>query len=334
MIVALAMTIVVYGLFTLSRAHLDVFPEFSPSQVVIQTEAPGLSAELVETQVSQPIENALAGVSGLESLRSQSIPGLSVVHVFFQDGSDIYRNRQVVSERLGALTAQLPKGIVPAMTPLTSSASTVLGVGITSDKRSLMELRTLVDWTIRPHLLAVRGVAEVNVFGGDVRQWQIQVDPEKLHRYGLALDDVVAAARRATGVAGAGFVKTPNQHILLQTSTRSRGAVADVARVRARLSRRPCGAHRRRRDGRGRRGAVDRRRRDRRHARRIHDGAGPARVQYACGHAGPRRGAGGTQAVAGEGRRQTAPATVPAGQLHRDRRAQRPARHPHRLGCW
>jgi CzcA family heavy metal efflux pump len=215
-IVALALTIVVYGLFTLSRAHLDVFPEFSPAQVVIQTEAPGLSAELVETQVSQPIESALAGLPGLQSLRSQSIPGLSVVHVFFTDGSDVYRNRQVTAERLGVLSTQLPRGVVPNITPLTSSASTVLGVGLTSDKRSLMELRTLVDWTVRPHLLAVPGVAEVNVFGGDVRQWQIQADAEKLRRYGLALEDVVAAARRATGVAGTGFVKTPNQHILVQ----------------------------------------------------------------------------------------------------------------------
>ncbi|MEO8157489.1 MAG: efflux RND transporter permease subunit [Betaproteobacteria bacterium] len=229
-IVALALTIVVYGLFTLSRAHLDVFPEFSPSQVVIQTEAPGLSAEQVEFQVSQPIEYSLAGVPGLESLRSQSIPGLSVVHVYFQDGSDIYRNRQVVNERIGALAALLPKGIVPAMTPLTSSASTVLGIGITSGTRSLMELRTLVDWVIRPHLLAVRGVAEVNVFGGDVRQWQVQVDPEKLHRFGLALENVVTAARHATGVAGAGFVRTPNQHILLQVDVQPE-AVTDVARA-------------------------------------------------------------------------------------------------------
>ncbi|HEX4985514.1 MAG TPA: efflux RND transporter permease subunit [Burkholderiales bacterium] len=229
-IVALALTIVVYGLYTLSRAHLDVFPEFSPSQVVIQTEAPGLSAELVETQISQRIENALSGASGLDSLRSQSIPGLSVVHVFFQDGSDVYRNRQVVAERLAVLAGQLPAGIVPAMTPLTSSASTVLGVGITSDKRSLMEQRSLTDWVIRPHLLAVRGVAEVNVFGGDVRQWQVQADPDKLRRYGFSLDDLVAAARRATGVAGAGFVKTPNQHVLLQVDVQP-GAASDVARA-------------------------------------------------------------------------------------------------------
>lgn len=226
-VVALALTIVAYGLFTLSRASLDVFPEFSPSQVVIQTESPGLSAELVETLVSQPIENALSGVSGLESLRSQSIPGLSVVHVFFEDGTDIYLNRQVVGERLAALATQLPSGIVPTITPLTSSASTVLGVGLTSEQRSLMELRTLVDWTVRPHLLAVRGVAEVNVFGGDVRQWQIQLDPQRLRHYGLAIEDVVAAARNATGVAGTGFVKTPNQHIMVQTDAQL-GALADL----------------------------------------------------------------------------------------------------------
>ena len=229
-VVALAITIVGYGLYTLSRAHLDVFPEFSPSQVVIQTESPGLSAELVEIQVSQPLENALAGLSGLVSLRSQSIPGLSVIHVYFEDGSDIYRNRQTVSERLGSVASQLPQGIVPVVTPLTSSASTVLGVGITSSSRSLMELRTLVDWVIRPHLLAVRGVAEVNVFGGDVRQWQIQVDPEKLHRYGVALDDVLVAARRATGVGGAGFVTTPNQRIALEVDAQP-GALADLARA-------------------------------------------------------------------------------------------------------
>src|SRR5581483_1630858 len=218
-------------LYTLFRANLDVFPEFSPSQVVIQTEAPGLSAELVETLVTQPIESALGGVTGLESLRSQSIPGLSVVHVFFRDGSDTYRNRQVVNERLAVLAGQMPRGVAPpTMTPLTSSASTVLGVGITSKTRSLMELRTLTDWTIRPHLLAVPGVAEVNVFGGDVRQWQIQVDPERLRGYALSIEDVADAARGAAGLAGTGFVKTPNQQIIVQTDAQPH-AIGDLGRV-------------------------------------------------------------------------------------------------------
>src|SRR5215831_15295886 len=222
-VVALALTVVLYGFYVLTRANLDVFPEFSPSQVVIQTEAPGLSAELVERQVTQLIENALAGASGVEHVRSQSIPGLSVVSVLFRESSNVYRNRQTVAERLSALANQIPHGVAqPAMTPLTSSASTVLGVGLTSDTRSLMEIRTLVDGTLRPHLLAVEGVAEVNVFGGDVRQWQVQVDPEKLMRYGLSLQEVVQAARRATGVMSAGFVRTDSQHLIVNVEGQPR----------------------------------------------------------------------------------------------------------------
>ena len=230
-VVALAVTLIIYGLYVLTRANLDVFPEFSPSQVVIQTEAHGLSAEVVERQVTQPIENALAGASGVEIVRSQSIPSLSVVTVVFRDGSDVYRNRQTVGERLSALASQLPVGVEqPTMTPLTSSASTVLGVGLTSKQRSLMEIRTLVDWTVRPHLLAVEGVADVNVFGGEVRQWQIQADPEKLLRHGLALEDLVEAARKAGGVRSAGFIKTPNQHIFINTEGQPH-SVEELSRV-------------------------------------------------------------------------------------------------------
>jgi CzcA family heavy metal efflux pump len=125
----------------------------------------------------------------------------------------------------------MPVGVAPpTMTPLTSSASTVLGIGITSEARSGMELRTLTDWTIRPHLLAVPGVAEVNVFGGEVRQWQVQPDPERLRRYGLSINDLVSAARNATGMAGTGFVKTPNQHIIIETQVQPRG-LQDIGRV-------------------------------------------------------------------------------------------------------
>ncbi|OIQ82913.1 cobalt-zinc-cadmium resistance protein CzcA [mine drainage metagenome] len=216
-IIGLACLVVIYGLYSLTRANLDVFPEFSPTQVVIQTESPGLTAELVEAQVTQPIENALSGSVGIESMRSQSIPGLSVVTLVFRDGTDIYRNRQVAAERLTTLSSQLPRGAVPNITPLASSASTVLGLGITSDSRTLMELRTLVDWTIRPHLMAVPGVADVNVFGGEVRQFQIQVDPEKLIRYNLSLQEVLAAAARATGVRGAGYIENNNQRILIDS---------------------------------------------------------------------------------------------------------------------
>ena len=216
-IIGLASLTVIYGLYSLTQANLDVFPEFSPTQVVIQTESPGLSAELVEVLVTQPIENSIAGTVGIDMMRSQSMPGLSVVTIIFKEGTDIYRNRQAVAERLGTLSGQLPQGIIPNITPLTSSASTVLGAGLTSNTRSLMELRTLVDWTIRPHLLAVNGVADVNVFGGDVRQFQIQVEPDKLVHYNLSLQEVLEAASRATGVRGGGYIENSNQRIVINS---------------------------------------------------------------------------------------------------------------------
>ena len=215
--IGLAALVVFYGIYSLSRSNLDVFPEFSPTQIIIQTESPGLSAELVESLVSQPIETAIAGTVGVKDMRSQSIPGLSVVTVIFDEKTDIYRNRQVVAERLSTLSNQIPKGITPNITPLTSSASTVLGFGVTSQKRSLMELRTVVDWTIVPHLLAIPGVADVNVFGGEVRQFQVQIDPAKLVQYQLNINDVVIAAQKATGVSGAGYIQNSNQRIIVNT---------------------------------------------------------------------------------------------------------------------
>ncbi|HEY0561906.1 MAG TPA: efflux RND transporter permease subunit [Methylophilus sp.] len=216
-IIGLAILTVIYGLYSLTRSNLDVFPEFSPTQIIIQTESPGLSAELVESLVTQPIESSIAGTVGIINLRSQSIPGLSIVTVIFDENTDIYRNRQVVAERLSTLSSQLPKGIIPNITPLTSSASTVLGFGVTSKHLSLMQLRTLVDWTITPHLLSIPGVADVNVFGGEVRQFQIQINPDKLVQYQLNINDVVLAAQRATGVSGAGYIQNANQRIIINT---------------------------------------------------------------------------------------------------------------------
>ena len=223
-VIGLACLVVIYGLYGLSRANLDVFPEFSPTQVVIQTESPGLSSKLVEQLVTQPIESTLSGTVGVESMRSQSIPGLSIVTIIFNEKTDIYKNRQAVAERLATLNNQLPKNIVPNITPLASSASTVLGMGISSNKRSLMELRSIVDWTIKPHIMAVPGVADVNVLGGDVRQWQILVDPHKLIRYHLSIQEVLAATARVSGVRGAGFIENNNQRILINTEGQAKNA--------------------------------------------------------------------------------------------------------------
>lgn len=216
-IIGLATLVVLYGFYSLSRSNLDVFPEFAPTQIVIQTESPGLSAELVESLVTQRIESSIAGTVGIASMRSQSIPGLSIVTIIFDEKTDVYRNRQVIAERLSTLTNKLPQGITPNITPLTSSASTVLGLGVTSKTRSLTELRTIVDWTIVPHLMAIPGVADVNVFGGKVRQFQVQVEPEKMIKYGISLLDIEAAVRKATGVRGNGFIENQNQRIVINT---------------------------------------------------------------------------------------------------------------------
>jgi CzcA family heavy metal efflux pump len=221
-VIALACVLFAYGVYALGRAKYDVFPEFAPPQVSIQTEAVGLTPEQVEVLVTRPIENSINGVPGVQTIRSSSIQGVSVVTVFFDSASDIYRNRQVVAERLSAATQQLPQGVAPPiMTPLTSSTSRMLVVGLTSRTRSLMDLRTVADWTVRLRLLAVPGVASVTVFGRDKRSIQIQVHPDELIRHDLTLDDVVAAARRATGVRGAGFVDTRNQRIVFQSEGQS-----------------------------------------------------------------------------------------------------------------
>lgn len=221
-VIALACLLIGYGLYTLSRADYDVFPEFAPPQVAIQTEAPGLSPEQVEVLVTQPIENAINGVAGIESLRSGSIQGLSVITAKFSSGSDIHRDRQVVAERIASIVTRLPQGVeAPVMTPLVSSTGDLMSVGLTSDTRSLMELRTIADWIVIPHIQSVPGVAKGSAFGGDVRQLQVQVHPERLVPYNLVIEDVAAAARRGTGIRGAGFIDNVNQRIIIQTEGQS-----------------------------------------------------------------------------------------------------------------
>lgn len=217
-VVALACLLMGYGIYITAHSKYDVYPEFAPPRVVVQTEAPGLSPEEVEQLVTVPVENAINGVPGLDTLRSQSTLGLSVVTVTFQDRMDIYRARQVVSERLNEAATRLPMGVgSPTMAPLTGSTSLMLIEGLTSKHRTQMELRTFANWVIRPRLLGVHGVARIAIFGGEVRQFQIQTMPEKLAQYGLSIDDILNAAQNATGVRGAGFVENSNQRVILHS---------------------------------------------------------------------------------------------------------------------
>jgi CzcA family heavy metal efflux pump len=217
-VIALSCLMVGYGIYSLFAARLDVFPEFAPARATVQTEAPGLSAEQVEVLVTQPIESALGGTLGLAAMKSKSLQGLSLVTLTFDDKTDILSARQLANERLTTLAATLPRGVnAPGLLPLTSSTGIAMVMGVTSATRSTMELHDLAQWTLKPQLMGLPGVADVIVFGGDVRQWQIQVDPQRLEQHGLALQDVVEAARRSTGVRAAGFLEGSNQRIVINT---------------------------------------------------------------------------------------------------------------------
>src|SRR6266550_5939785 len=217
-VVVLACVLLGYGLYVARNAKLDVFPNFVQPQVVIQTECPGLAPEQVELLVTVPIESMVNGLGEMESLRSESIEGLSIITAVFKESTDVFRARQMLGETLAETAGTLPAGVkTPRMTPLTSSTMDLLKIGLVSDKLTPMELRTFADWTLKPRLLAVPGVAKCSTFGGEVRQLQVRVLPERLLAYGLALSDVLSAARVSTGVMGAGFIETSNQRITLQT---------------------------------------------------------------------------------------------------------------------
>jgi CzcA family heavy metal efflux pump len=217
-VVALAAVLLAYGCYVAEHAKLDVFPDFVPPEVTVQAEAPGLTAEQVETLVTRPIESAINGLGSLDSMRSESIQGLSIITVVFQDGTKILPARQLLAEKLGEIAGGLPAGVhAPTMSALTSATMDLLKIGLVSDRLSPMELRTFADWTLKPRLLAVAGVAQCNVFGGEVLQWQIQVHPDQLMARGLTLEEVLAAARLASGVRGAGFIETKNERVVLET---------------------------------------------------------------------------------------------------------------------
>lgn len=213
-VAVLAFVFMIAGTRIISDTAFDVFPEFAPPLVEIQTEAPGLSTSEVEALVTVPIENALNGASWLKTVRSKSVLGLSSVVLIFQEGTDLLQARQLVQERRAALTAQLPTVAEPPviLSPL-SSLSRLMKIGVSSKKLSQMEMTTIAKWTIRPRLMAIPGVANVAIWGQRDRQLQVLVDPQKLRTHEVSLNDVLHATRDATEIGGGGFIDTPNQRL-------------------------------------------------------------------------------------------------------------------------
>jgi CzcA family heavy metal efflux pump len=226
-ITALSVLIALLGVGAVFTARFDVFPDFAPPHLLIQTEAPGLDAVQVESLVTRPLEDLLAGAENVEAVRSTSSQGLAAIQVVFGRGSNPYLQRQVINERLADASALLPAGVgPPLLSPLSSSMEYLVHFGFTSERLSPLELRDLVRWTIKPQILAVPGVAQVQIFGGEMRERQLWIDPLKLAAAGVTLDEVFEAARRGTHMTGGGYLETPTQRIVLQAQAPGRSAAA------------------------------------------------------------------------------------------------------------
>ncbi len=217
LVVVLAIALVIIGVRTSDSVPLDVFPEFAPPLVEIQTEAPGIATEDVESLITVPIENAVNGIPFVQTVRSKSVLGLSSVRLIFEPGTDLLTARQLVQERLALAARQLPMvASPPVILPPLSSLSRCLKIGLWSDTQSQMDMTVLTKWTIRPRLMSVPGVANVAVWGEKDPQLQVIVDPDRLRANQLTLDAVMQTVRDATAVGAGGFVDTANQRLALR----------------------------------------------------------------------------------------------------------------------
>lgn len=230
LVLVAAVVLVFAGVYTASRAEVDVFPDLNAPTVVVMTEANGMAAEEVEQLVTFPIETAVNGATHVRRVRSSSTTGFSVVWVEFDWDTDIYLARQIVSEKLATVSDKLPDNVgQPTLGPQSSILGEVLIVGLTADSTSMLELRTIADWTIRPRLLSTGGVAQVAVLGGDIKEYQILLHPEKMKHFGVGLSEVLAATERMNQNTNGGVIyEYGNEYIV-------RGVVStdDVARIAA-----------------------------------------------------------------------------------------------------
>jgi heavy metal efflux pump (cobalt-zinc-cadmium) len=199
--------LIIGGSYTTLNMDVDVFPDLTAPTVVVMTEAHGMAPEEVEKLVTFPIETAVNGATDVRRLRSSSSAGFSIVWIEFEWGTDIYKARQIVSEKLMPLSEMLPEGAGnPTLAPQSSIMGEVLMIGLQSDNVDPMELRTIADWTIRPHLLAINGVAQVVVIGGEYKQYQILANPQKMRYYNVSIDELMKAAEATNQNSAGGFI--------------------------------------------------------------------------------------------------------------------------------
>ena len=216
LVLVASVLLLVGGFYTAYHTEVDVFPDLTAPTVVVMTEANGMAAEDVEQLVTFPIETTVNGATHVRRVRSSSTNGFSVVWVEFDWDTDIYLARQIVSEKLSLVNEQLPENVCrPTMGPQSSILGEVLIVGLTSDSTSMIDLRTIADWTIRPRLLSTGGVAQVSVLGGDIKEYQVLIDPARMRHYGVSLDEVLAVTRNMNQNVNGGIIyEHSNEYIV------------------------------------------------------------------------------------------------------------------------
>jgi CzcA family heavy metal efflux pump len=207
MVLAAAVLLLVWGSYTASQMEVDVFPDLTAPTVVVMTESHGMAPEEVEKLVSFPIESALNGATNVRRVRSSSSAGISIVWVEFEWGTDIYIARQIVNERLPSVAERLPEGVGnPTLAPQSSIMGEIMLIAVTADSTSLMDIRTIADWNLRPRLLSTPGVANVVVIGGDYKQYQVQADPQLMKQYSVSLDELLEACQSSNQNSSGGFI--------------------------------------------------------------------------------------------------------------------------------
>jgi len=222
-VIGISLLLIIYGTITLRQMPVDVFPDLNKPTVTLMTEAGGMAPEEVEQLVSLPIESGMNGMPGVTRVRSVSGIGLSIVYVEFEWGTDIYRNRQQIAERLNLVREQLPPGIVPQLGPISSIMGEILLIAIPADpaKVSPMQVREYADWVMRPHLLTIPGVAQVIAIGGEVRQYRVELRPAQLQALGIEREKLDAALRDFGANTSGGFLEVQGREYLIRQIGRS-----------------------------------------------------------------------------------------------------------------